>query len=105
GYPQYAPATFVIKALMAVCFCFVVKAFSGRQSFAAKIIGGVAAEAIMVIGYFGYEAVILKYGIGAAGSISGNVIQGAVGIAAATALCTATQAAFTKSKILSSILK
>ncbi len=105
GYPQYAPATFVIKAVMAVIFCCIVKAFSGKLSFASKIIGGIAAEAFMVIGYFGYEAVILKYGIGAAGSILGNVTQGIVGLAAASALCTATQAAIKRSKTLSSILK
>ncbi len=105
GYPQYAPATFIIKALMAACFYFVVKVLSGKHSFAAKIIGGVASEAIMVIGYFGYEAVILKYGIGAAGSILGNVIQGVVGIAAAAALCTAIDAAAKRSKTLSSIMK
>lgn len=105
GYPQYAPATFVIKAVMAVIFFCIVKAFSGRIPFASKIIGGIAAEAVMVIGYFGYEAVILKYGAGAAGSILGNVIQGAVGLAAASALCTATHAAIKRSKTLSSILK
>ena len=105
GYPQYAPATFIIKALMAVIFYFVTKALSQKNSFVSKIVGGIAAEAVMVLGYFGYEAVILKYGIGAAGSILGNVGQGVVGLIAATVLCTTLNAAIKKSKSLSSILK
>lgn len=107
GYVQYAPATFVIKALMAIIVCLIYKAlkksFGGRLSAVSKLIGGIAAEAIMVLGYFGYEAVILKYGIGAAGSILGNVIQGAVGIAAAVALATAVEKAASKSKTLTSL--
>ena len=107
GYAQYAPATFIIKALMAVIVFFVYKAlkksFSGRFSAVAKLIGGIAAEAVMVLGYFGYEAVILKYGIGAAGSILGNVMQGIVGIAAAVALSTAFEKVAGKSKTLSSL--
>lgn len=105
GYPQYAPATFIIKALMAVIFYFVTKALSQKNSFVSKIVGGIAAEAVMVLGYFGYEAVILKYGIGAAGSILGNVGQGVVGLIAATVLCTTLNAAIKRSKALSSILK
>ncbi len=107
GYAQYAPATFIIKALMAVIVFFVYKAFkkslSGRFSAVAKLIGGICAEAVMVLGYFGYEAVILKYGIGAAGSILGNVMQGIVGIAAAVALSTAFEKVAGKSKTLSSL--
>ncbi len=105
GYPQYAPATFIIRALMALIFRFAVKAFSGKLPLISKAVSGIAAEAIMVIGYFGYEAVILKYGIGAAGSVLGNIAQGVVGIAASTALCTAVEAAVKRSKTLSSILK
>lgn len=107
GYMQYAPATFVIKALMAIIvFCIykaLKKSFNGRLSAVAKLIGGIAAEAVMVLGYFGYEAVILKYGIGAAGSILGNVMQGVVGVAAAVALATAFEKAAEKSKTLSSL--
>lgn len=105
GYPQYAPATFIIKALMAFVFYYAVRAFSGKLSLVSKIAGGFAAEALMVLGYFGYEAVILKYGIGAAGSILGNASQGVAGIIAATVLCTAAESAVKRSKTLSSILK
>ena len=100
GYVQYAPATFVIKALMAAAAYFVVKAMS-KNPFAGKILGGIAAETIMVLGYFGYEAVILGYGIAAAGSIFSNVMQGIVGIIAGTAVTTAIE----KNKNLNSFFK
>ena len=100
GYMQYAPATFVIKALMAVAAYFVVKALN-KKPFICKIIGGIVAEAIMVFGYFGYEAIILGYGIAAAGSIFSNVMQGIIGIIAGIAVTTAIE----KNKTINSFLK
>ena len=100
GYMQYAPATFVIKALMAIAAYFVAKAFI-RKPLIGKTIGGIVAEAIMVLGYFGYEAVILSYGIAAAGSIFSNVMQGIVGIIAGIAVTTAIE----KNKTINSFLK
>lgn len=88
GYAQYAPATFIIKALMAVAAFSLYKVMTNKP-FIAKIFGGFAAEAIMVLGYFGYEAVILQYGLAAAGSIFSNVMQGIVGIVAAISVATA----------------
>ena len=38
----------------------------------------------MVLGYFGYACLILGRGLAAAASIPGNLVQGAVGIAAAS---------------------
>lgn len=96
GYAQYAPATFVIKALMALLVFLVIKAFGNRDGFIAKLCAGLTAEAIMVLGYFGYEAVILDYGLAAAGSIFSNVMQGFVGIAAALTI----SAAISKNKTL-----
>ena len=100
GYMQYAPATFVIKALMAIAAYFVAKALI-RKPLIGKTIGGIVAEAIMVLGYFGYEAVILSYGIAAAGSIFSNVMQGIVGIIAGIAVTTAIE----KNKTINSFLK
>lgn len=100
GYVQYAPATFVIKALMAVAAYFIFKALS-KKSFIGKLISGISAEAIMVLGYFGYEAVILSYGMAAAGSIFSNVMQGIVGIVSAVAIATV----INKNKTLSSLFK
>lgn len=88
GYAQYAPATFIIKAVMAVAAYLIYKAIANKP-FAAKTAGGIIAEAIMVLGYFGYEAVILQYGLAAAGSIFSNIMQGIVGIVAAISVSTA----------------
>lgn len=94
GYVQYAPATFVIKALMAVAAYFIYKPLSKVLTalkikfFIAKLISGIAAETVMVLGYFAYEAVILSYGLAAAGSIFSNIMQGIVGIVAAIAVAT-----------------
>lgn len=100
GYVQYALPTFVIKALMAVAAYFVVKALS-KKPLTGKILGGITAEAIMVLGYFGYEAAVLGYGLAAAGSIFSNVMQGIVGIIAGIAVTTAIE----KNKTLNSFLK
>lgn len=109
GYMQYVPATFVIKALMAISAClvyrFLKKAFAGKHKITAKIIGCIFAETIMVLGYFGYEALFLGYGTAAAASIPGNIIQGAVGAATAVALTAAFEKAAAKSKTLSNVFK
>lgn len=101
GYVQYAPATFIIKALMALSVYLIIKAFGNKYNFVSKLCAGFTAEAIMVLGYFGYEAVILKYGLAAAGSIFSNVMQGIVGIVAALAIA----AAIGKSKTLSEFFR
>ncbi len=97
GYVQYAPATFVIKALMAIAVFLIIKAFKGKYTFFSKISAGFVAETVMVLGYFAYESLILGYGIAAAGSIFSNVMQGIVGIVAAFVII----AAIKKSKTLS----
>ncbi len=105
GYAQYAPATFVIKALMAVAAYVTFRSLSKKPPTLSKIICGFTAETIMVLGYFAYEAVILKYGAGAAGSIVPNIVQGAVGIAVAAALSAAFDAAIKRSKTLSDFFR
>jgi hypothetical protein len=40
---------------MAVTAYFIFKALS-KKPFIARLTGGIVAEAIMVLGYFGYEA-------------------------------------------------
>ena len=78
GYAHYAPGTFVIKGCMAIAAALIVKAM-GRKP-AGYVVSGVAAEAIMVAGYFGYAALLLGKGIGAAASIPGNLVQAAMGL-------------------------
>lgn len=83
GFAFYAPATFIIKALMALAAVFVFKGLSNvfkKYNIVGRIISGLVAEAIMVLGYFFYEAVFIGEGLAAAVNIIGNVGQGAVGI-------------------------
>ena len=47
------------------------------------------SEAIMVVGYFGYKALILGRGLSAASSIPNNLVQAAVGIILSVLLYTA----------------
>ncbi len=89
GYAQYAPATFVIKALMALVVCLIMKKFAGKRRNLSGLCAGFVAETVMVLGYFGYEAVILSYGIAAAGSIPSNILQGVIGMISAFAVFTA----------------
>lgn len=83
GYPQYAPGTLVIKGLCAVVAVLLWSALENRlhwKPLPALLVGTVAGEAVMVLGYFAYEGLILGYGLGAAAAILGNVVQGAAGI-------------------------
>ncbi len=78
GYTQYVPGTFVIKFLMALVaimvFNFMTKLV--KVKFVSYIVSGVLAETVMVVGYFLYESTLLGYGLAAASSIPGNMIQG-----------------------------
>lgn len=85
GYVQYAPATLIVKALMAFAAAviyrsFVKSVFGGKKKIAAKIITAVCAEIIMVLGYLLFEAFVLGFGWGAMASMPGNVLQAAAGI-------------------------
>lgn len=80
GYTYYAPGTFIIKALMAVCAYFVyrlVARIAKKHRVIASFTAAVAAETIMVTGYFIYAAVFLGSGLGAATGIPGNLVQAA----------------------------
>ena len=87
GYMSYAPGTLVIKFTMAVAAAYIFEAMRERSGkLAAQLIGGAAAEIIMVLGYFGYASLWLGKGLAAAASIPGNLVQGVFGIAAGIAV-------------------
>ena len=67
GYAHYAPGTFVIKGCMAIAAALLAKAMGNKA--AGYAVSGVVAEVIMVAGYFGYAALLLGKGIGAAASM------------------------------------
>lgn len=89
GYAAYIPGSIVIKALMALVASSIARVIlhAKRVGMIAYIFAALCGEAIMVGGYYVYESVVLGYGFtGAAVSVLGNCMQGAVGIAASCAL-------------------
>ncbi len=81
GYTYYAPATFVIKWIMAVACYFVFKALlkiNQKLDIIGIILGAVVAEIIMVAGYFVFEIPLYGLGVAVADTI-GNAVQGVIG--------------------------
>ena len=80
GYVVYAPATFVIKAFMALCACIGFQILHKRLNILfSRVISGVAAEAVMVLGYFIFESFL--YGpVASAVNIPANGMQGVAGL-------------------------
>lgn len=91
GYLFYAPATFVIKGLTALIAALLYAALSGDKAptsrrIIARVTSAVCGEAVMVLGYFAYEATILGYGLAAAAEMIGNGGQALFGIVVGTIL-------------------
>ena len=85
SYTIYAPATFVIKFLVALCAGSIFR--FGSKNILKMIVAGIAGELIMILGYFAYECFITSGGAaGAAAGIVGNVIQAVAGIISSTIL-------------------
>ena len=81
GYGYYAPATFIIKGLMALAAGLIYRRLKNRNETAACLTAGVAAELIMSTGYLLYSAAILGNGFAAAiASLPGDAVQGMAGI-------------------------
>ena len=79
GYPMYILPTFVIKGLMGLAAGFILKHPEHRPHLVKRLLAGVAAEIIMVIGYFAVE-VFLYDVAAAAASIPFNLIQAAAAL-------------------------
>ncbi len=83
GYAIYAPATFIIKGLMALASCFIFtslsKAFSKKNIF-PKIISSLSAEVIMISGYYLYDSLITQNFVSSLAGVPGNAVQGLFGI-------------------------
>lgn len=86
GYIIYAPATFVIKGLVALVAVLMFKASKKftRLNLLGYILSAVVAELTMVAGYFAYEFIL--YGGGAVAAIPANMIQGGFAVVAAVLL-------------------
>ncbi|MBR5536536.1 MAG: ECF transporter S component [Clostridia bacterium] len=89
GYGMYAPGTFVIKGLVAVIASLILLVYyklKKEPTVSRLLVCTILAEGFMVLGYFVYEMMILKYGIGAAAAIPANLMQGLVGVVASVVL-------------------
>lgn len=86
GFALYAPASFVIKALVALTASAVLNCKLIKNTSLLAVFAGVLAELIMVGGYLFYDAVVLRYGLAALGDIPLNLIQAVFGVIAGAAL-------------------
>ena len=83
GYFIYAPATLIIKGLMALAAGAILLKLGKKHRVPAVIFAGIVAEVIMLAGYLGYETVIYGFA-GAVGSLIGNCIQAVFGVVVGT---------------------
>ena len=80
GYAIYAPATFVIKGVMALVAFAIFKLLSKKiKKFPSRIIGGILAEIIMILGYLVFEGFLYGFAPSLV-NIPANAIQGAAGL-------------------------
>ena len=77
GFFIYAPATFIIKGLMAYLVASASKHTLSRPPF-PKFIAAVVAEIIMVSGYYIFEGFLYGFGVSMI-NIFPNALQGVVG--------------------------
>ena len=84
GYAHYIPGTLIIKGLMAIAAALIVHTFlkkSKKFRLAGFIVSGIAAEAIMVAGYYLFKATFLQRGwIPTLVNIPSNCVQGVFGL-------------------------
>ena len=82
GYAFYAPATLVIKGLIAVIAALLWKAMSkrGGDKVWKKILASLVAELWMAAGYWTFETLFLGEAKAALASVPNNIAQGLVGV-------------------------
>ena len=77
GYVIYAPVTFFIKGAMALVAHYGCRLLPKKMP--KRVLGGLAAEVLMVLGYYVFEGFL--YGFGTASvNIPANAIQGLAGL-------------------------
>lgn len=80
GYVIYAPATVLIKGVMALLAFWGYKIFSKKWgSLVSGILSGIAAEIFMVLGYFVFEGFLYGF-LPSLVNIPANGVQGAAGV-------------------------
>lgn len=76
GYIIYAPATFIIKGLMAVIACLLSRK---AKKLPFLILSGLIAEVVMVAGYYVFEGFMYGF-IPSLMNIPANAVQGIMGL-------------------------
>lgn len=79
GYLMYAPATFIIKGMMALAAHFLYGKLRRYGKIPAKVISGTVSELIMIVGYLVFESVIYGF-VPSLANIPSNVVQGVAGL-------------------------
>lgn len=97
GYMAYAPVTLLIKGVMA---CIVGLVYKKTNKLVFVLLSALCAEAIMVLGYFLYEAILSGSFLAALSGVTGNLLQGGVGIVSSFVLITL----ITKNKFINKFL-
>lgn len=86
GYTSYAPATFVIKGLMAIISYKGFSLFSKKiKKLPSRILSGALSEITMISGYLLFESVLYGF-VPSLANIPANGVQGVVGIIIAVIL-------------------
>lgn len=80
GYVIYAPATFLIKGLMALIACYGFRfLYKAVGNLPARIVSGLVAEAMMVLGYLVFEGCLYGF-VPSLVNVPANAVQGAAGL-------------------------
>ena len=88
-YAIYAPATAIIKALMAVVAIASERGLRRTRLSSAmrRLISAVCAETVMVVGYLIYEAFVIGIGMAALPAAGFNVLQGVLAVTVSILSC------------------
>ena len=81
GYVTYAPATFVIKALMALTAHFLLR----KLPKSARLISGLAAIVVLTAGYLLFEGILYGFAPSLV-NVLPNALQGVAGLALGLAM-------------------
>ena len=82
GYNVYVVPTLIIKGIMAVAAFAVYKALRRKApGLVSRIVSAIAAEAVMIVGYAAFEAVLYGSVTTALTGVAGNIVQGIGGVA------------------------
>ena len=88
GYVAYVPATFVIKALMAIVAWLFYKLFAKKmKEIISRILSGILSEIVMIVGYFLFEGIMYGF-VPSLVNIPANAVQAVVGIIIGVVLIT-----------------